>query len=132
MDQTEPARSDTFGTFTANNSGGQTLVLTPYSSGSGPDAQINLHQVRDITSTLAPAPGIRSIAVSGATLTLIATNGPANGFFVLLQSGNIALPVSQWTRVVTNSFDGSGNTSFSANIVNPSNPQQFYILRTQP
>src|SRR5262245_32800284 len=32
------------GTFVANSSGGQTLVLTPYSSGANPDPQVNLLQ----------------------------------------------------------------------------------------
>src|ERR1041385_2134892 len=113
------------GTFVANSSGGQTLFLDAFSSGGNPSPQINLFQVRDIT------PRITSIAVSGATLTLAATNGPANGSFVLLQSGSMALPVTQWTPVLTNSFDGNGGINLSPNIVSPGNPQQFYILQIQ-
>jgi len=37
-----------------DSSGSQTLILTPFSSGPNPDPQINLFQVRDITSTLIP------------------------------------------------------------------------------
>jgi hypothetical protein len=37
------------GTFVADGSGGQTLTLTPFSTGSNPDPQLNLFQVRDIT-----------------------------------------------------------------------------------
>jgi len=107
------------GTFVANSSRGQTLILT---SPNGPP-QINLFQVRDIT------PRITSIGVSGTTLTLTAT-GPANGPFVLLRSANAALPLAQWTSALTGSFDGNGNLSVSSGVVNPSDPQQFYILRT--
>jgi len=109
------------GTFVANSSRGQTLIL---SSPNGPP-QINLFQVRDIT------PRITSIAVSGAMLTITATSGPANGNFVLLQSASVTLPVAQWTQALTGSFDGSGNVTLSGNVVNPSNPREFYILRTQ-
>src|SRR6267154_4718878 len=85
------------GTFVADSSGLQTLILNPFSSGSNPDPQINLLQVRDLTS--ASAPIITSIAVSGPTLTITATNGLANGAFVLLQSDSVTLPRTQWTAV---------------------------------
>ncbi len=113
------------GTFVANSSGGQTLILNASSTGANPDPQINLFQVRDIT------PIITSIAVSGTTLTITATNGPVNAPFVLLESATVTLPLSQWTPVLTNSFDGNGGINLSTNVVNPGNPQQFYILRTE-
>lgn len=113
------------GTFVANSSGGQTLILNASSTGFNPSPQINLVQVRDIT------PVITSIAVSGQTLTITATNGPANGEFTLLKSASLTAPMSQWTPVLTNSFDASGNLSLSTNMVNPANPREFYTLRTQ-
>jgi hypothetical protein len=119
------------GTFVANSSGGQTLTLTANSNGSNPDPQINLLQVRDITASLISVPIITGISISGPTLTLTATNGPTNASFVLLQSSSMTLPRTQWTPVLTNSFDGNGGLNLSTNIVNPTNLQQFYILRTQ-
>ena len=119
------------GTFVADSSGSQTLVLTPFSSGPNPDPQINLFQVRDIGSTLVSQPTITSIAVSGRTLTITATNGPANGGFTLLSSADLSLPFAQWTPVLTNSFDASGAATLSTNIVDPTITLQFYILRTQ-
>lgn len=114
------------GTFVANSSRGQTLILNAFSTGPNPSPQINLFQVRDIT------PIITGIAVSGPTLTITATNGPANGEFVLLQSANVTLPLAQWTPVLTNSFDGNGGITLSTNVVSPSISQQFYTLRVQP
>jgi len=119
------------GTFVADSSGSQTLVLTPFSSGPNPGPQINLFQVRDIGSTLVSQPTITSIAVSGRTLTITATNGPANGGFTLLSSADLSLPFAQWTPVLTNSFDASGAATLSTNIVAPTITLQFYILRTQ-
>jgi hypothetical protein len=120
------------GTFVANASGGQSLTLTGFSTGSAPSPQINLFQVRDITADLIPSePVITGIAVSGAMLNLTATNGPVSGQYVLLESTNLALPVAQWTPVLTNSFDGNGDINLSANVVNPSNPEEFYVLQAQ-
>jgi hypothetical protein len=112
------------GTFVADSSRWQSLILTPFSTGPDPNAQINLFQVRDIT------PRITGLAVSGRTLSITATNGPADRAFVLLGSTNVALPLAQWTSVLTNSLDGGGGIHLSTNVVDPSSPRAFYILRT--
>jgi autotransporter-associated beta strand protein len=74
------------------------------------------------------APRITSVSLSGITLNLTATNGAASGQYVLLGTTNIATPLSQWTPLLTNTFDAVGNLNLSTNIVNPVRPQQFYIL----
>jgi hypothetical protein len=61
-------------------------------------------------------------------LNITGTGGSANGQFVLLGSTNITTPLNQWTPILTNSFDGSGNLNLSTNIVNPAVPVEFYIL----
>src|SRR5258707_13413923 len=48
------------GTFVADSSGSQNLVLTPFSSGPNPGPQSNLFQGRDIRSTLGSQPTITS------------------------------------------------------------------------
>jgi hypothetical protein len=112
------------GTFVADNSGAQSLTFTPFSTGPNPNAQINLFQVHDIT------PRITGIAVSGTTLTIMVTNGPANDAFALLESTNVSLSLAQWTPVLTNSFDKNGGINLSTNVINPSNANEFYTLRT--
>jgi hypothetical protein len=74
-------------------------------------------------------PTITSIGINGSALTITATNGTLNGTYYLLTSTNIALPLSQWTPVLTNVFDGFGNLNLTTNVVNSSNVQQFYILK---
>jgi autotransporter-associated beta strand protein len=71
---------------------------------------------------------LTSISLSGTTLNITGTGGSANGQFVLLGSTNITTPLNQWTPILTNSFDGSGNLNLSTNIVNPAVPVEFYIL----
>ena len=77
-----------------------------------------------------PAPQITGIALNGATLSVSATNGAASGSWILLQSTNVALPLSQWLTNATGNFDGNGN--MSANLPNTAtNSQEFYILEAQ-
>jgi uncharacterized repeat protein (TIGR03806 family) len=77
-----------------------------------------------------PSLRITSIGVNGPTLTIKAANGPTNGVYYLLSSPAVTLPLSQWTRTLTNHFDASGNLNLTTNIINPANPQRFFILQT--
>ncbi|HXF11102.1 MAG TPA: autotransporter-associated beta strand repeat-containing protein, partial [Desulfuromonadaceae bacterium] len=77
----------------------------------------------------APTPQITGISLNGTTLTISATNGSVGGQYTLLQSTNIALPLSQWTPVLTNNFDNNGDLNLSTNIVDPNNNHTFYILQ---
>jgi hypothetical protein len=112
------------GTFVANSTGLQTISLSGANSPTGNYPQLNIIQVRDLT----PQPQFTSISVSGTTLNISAINGANGGPYVLLGTTNLALPLSQWTPILTNSFDGGGNLNLSTNILNPTVPQQFYIL----
>ena len=48
------------------------------------------------------------VSASGTGLVLSGTSGIANGQFYVLGSTNLATPLTQWTRLATNWFDGSG------------------------
>jgi autotransporter-associated beta strand protein len=83
-----------------------------------------------MTVVAAPTkPAFTSFKISGTTLMITATNGTTNGNYVLLESTNLALPLTNWIPVLTNSFDGSGDINLSTNIVNPAIPQEFYIIQ---
>jgi len=76
------------------------------------------------------SPLITSISLSGTTLSLSAANGTAGGNWILLQSSDLTLPLSQWQTNTTGNFDGSGN--LSTNIVNTTtNYQKFYLIKVQ-
>jgi hypothetical protein len=74
-----------------------------------------------------PVPRITAISLAGRTLTMTATNGADGGQFVLLECTNLARPLKQWTPLLTNNFDSSGNLRLSTNLPNPA-AAQFYIL----
>ena len=98
---------------------------------SGTNSWINNLSVNGSITLVAPpatTPTITQIGVSGTTLTITATNGTVNGRFELLESTNLATPLVNWTPVLTNTFDGSGNLNLSTNIVDPAVPREFFIL----
>ncbi|MGH7952119.1 MAG: hypothetical protein ACREFE_09400, partial [Limisphaerales bacterium] len=76
----------------------------------------------------APQPRIVSISLSGGDLVISGTNGSSSGTYYVLTSTNVALPLNQWTPILTNTFDSGGNFSVT-NSVTGSSPQQFYLLQ---
>jgi hypothetical protein len=77
-------------------------------------------------------PIITGITLAGPNLVLNAGNGQAGGTYFTLMSTNVALPLSQWSRVATNVLSLNGNFTISAtNAVSPNASQQFYILQQQ-
>jgi hypothetical protein len=89
-----------------------------------------LDNISNVALTPAPSvpPKFTGMGVSGTTLTLTAAGGSPYGPWTLLQSTNVALPLSQWTTNTTGSYDGSGNLSIP--LVNAAtNAQKFYRLK---
>jgi fibronectin-binding autotransporter adhesin len=76
-------------------------------------------------------PRFTGISVSGNTLTISGTNGPAGGAFVLLETTNLAPPVV-WTAVLTNAYNGSGAFNLSTNVISPATPDEFFTLTNLP
>ena len=73
-------------------------------------------------------PQFGSIKLSGTNLVFSGTGGsPGNNYFVL-SSTNVALPLTSWTPIATNTFDGAGHFNFT-NSVNSSIRRQFFILK---
>ena len=78
------------------------------------------------SATVTPQIGVFSF--SGSNLIFNGSNGfPGDNYFVL-GSTNVALPLTNWLRVSTNPFDGSGNFIFT-NPFDPGSLQMFYLLQ---
>jgi hypothetical protein len=117
---------DTFNLFDATSIGGAfaTISLPPLGSGLTWDlSQLAVNGTIKVGST----PAFGAPVLSGTTLTLSGTGGPANGTYHVLASTNVALPLNLWTSLVTNSFDGGGNFSFNVSITGF--PQRFFLIR---
>jgi hypothetical protein len=87
-------------------------------------------QVQLLVQAPAPPspPSFGSISATSNGLVISGTGGTTNGTYYVLVSTNIALPLSQWTPVATNLFDGSGHFIFT-NAISPNSPQLFYLLQ---
>lgn len=119
---------NSFTLFSGGLSGNFTnVVLPPLASGLGWNTN-NLTVNGSISVVALPQPSFASPTLSGNNLILSGTGGPANGTYYVLTSTNIAIPLTNWTALVTNTFDGSGGFSFT-NAVNPASPQQFFTLQ---
>lgn len=82
------------------------------------------------TTTQPLPPGLTSIALSGTSIVLSATNGFAGGTYYVLTSTNLNTPLSQWLPVSTNVLGASG--SFTLTVSNASQlPRQFFILQVE-
>jgi autotransporter-associated beta strand protein len=69
-----------------------------------------------------------NVSVSGTNLVFTGTNGAPGGQFVLLSSTNLLEPLTNWTAILTNFFDSSGDFDFSNGI--PTNQAEFYMLQS--
>jgi autotransporter-associated beta strand protein len=72
-------------------------------------------------------PTIASANLANGQLILNGTGGAANGIYYVLTATNLASPTTNWTRLLTNQFDGSGNFSFT-NSIDLNLPQSYYLL----
>jgi autotransporter-associated beta strand protein len=69
-------------------------------------------------------------AATGSSLIFSGSNGVPNWPCCVMASTNLATPLSAWTRLATNQFDGAGNLVFT-NAIDASISQGFYLLQLQ-
>jgi hypothetical protein len=72
-------------------------------------------------------PVISGATAAGGYFIFSGTGGTPGWEYVVLSSTNVALPLPQWTRIQTNTFDASGNFS----VTNPMDPgvrENFFRL----
>jgi hypothetical protein len=79
-----------------------------------------------LTESELPQFGI--VNLSGTNLIFSGTGGTAGSNYVMLASTNLALPLTNWTALTTNTFDGSGQFHYT-NHVSPAKPRPFFIFK---
>jgi hypothetical protein len=97
----------------------------------------SFHAVTGLASTppAPPAPSISSAVIGGAGGTNIVfsgtnNNGTTAGQYVVLVSTNVALPLSNWTVLSTQSFNADGTFNYT-NGIGPDS-KRFYIIQALP
>ena len=73
-------------------------------------------------------PIVGSVRILNGKLVLGGTGGVTNGTCYVLTSTNLAAPLTNWTRLMTNQFDTGGNFNFT-NPITPASAQIFYLLQ---
>ena len=73
-------------------------------------------------------PQIAATGLSNGSFVFSGAGGSPNGTYHVLSSTNIALPLVNWTPVLTNTFDASGNFSVTT-VVDPNTKQRFFLLQ---
>jgi hypothetical protein len=112
--------------------------IVSYSSFSGGFTSFNLPNLlagtvwRPIYSSnvlnLAVEPPI-ALLPSGTNM-VVCLNGTPGHEAILLTSTNVAMPLFNWTPVVTNVFDATTYLGVT-NTINPNTPRQFFIFKLQ-
>jgi PKD repeat protein len=86
----------------------------------------------DDVSVVSARPDLGSLNFSGTNLVLNGLNGFSNGTYYVMMSTNVALPLSQWTRVATNVPGANGNFTITVNKpVTSGAAQRYYIVQLQ-
>jgi uncharacterized protein with beta-barrel porin domain len=117
--------NDQFKLFNATAYGGKFVSIIPPMPGSGLawDASL-LFTSGTLRVVVAPPPSLRA-SVSGSNLVLSVTNGIPMANCYALTATNLNIPLSNWTRLATNSFDLTGNVAFTNPVVRTT-PTRFY------
>ena len=76
-----------------------------------------------------PRPQVSAASLSGTNLVISGFDGVPNGSYTVMTSTNVALPITNWSPLVTNNFDAAGGFSFT-NAIAPGEPQRFFRIRT--
>ena len=72
-------------------------------------------------------PYITKASISVYNLTMTGTNGATSGTYYVLNSTNVAMALTNWTTVQTNTFAPNGNFTNTLPVT-PGEPKRFYIL----
>ena len=107
---------------------GLPLGYTPIAAVYSGDAN-NRPTTNTLNQLVAPAQ-FNAVILGTDGLVMSGSLGVSNETYWILASTNLTLPVSQWTPVLTNQFDASGNFNVT-NPVDAGSPQKFYRLQSQ-
>jgi hypothetical protein len=124
------AAGDASKLFDASSYSGTFASITPASPGAGlawNTTDLTLNGTLRIVTAVTP-PHFNGPVLAGSTLTLSGGGGTPNTDYYVLVSTNVSLPVTNWDRLVSNQFDGSGNFSFNVNVI-PAIPQRFFLIQ---
>jgi len=96
------------------------ISANSFAATSGSASSVTIVEI--ITAT---PPITQTIARNGNQIIINGTGGKAGTTYWILTTTNVALPIAQWTPIVTNQFSAGGGFSY-ANVIQPNTPAQFF------
>ena len=111
------------------SAGTPTVTVTGNGLAAGATTSLSVSggSVNLVVSAGASKPAMNSVTLSGTDLVFSGTNGPDSGTYYVLASTNVALPLSQWTSIATNTFSPTG--AFSVTNATGVSPRRFFIIQ---
>ena len=119
---------DSFKLFNAGSYNGTfaKVILPPLNSGLAWNT--NALNTSGVISVVPAPPMLGNLTVTSSSVTLNGSGGMATSNFYVLSSTNLLLPLSNWTRLLTNQFDTSGSFIL-INALDTNAAQNFYRLQ---
>lgn len=118
-----------FQLFNASRYSGSFTTIIPSTPGPGLAWDTSGLGTSGIIKVVSTAPlSFSSARQVGANLVVSGSGGGAGNPYYVLTATSLKTPLANWTRIATNSFDGSGNFIFT-NSISPSIPQRFYQIQ---
>ena len=75
-------------------------------------------------------PTFGASSVSGTNVVFTGSDGMPGSNYVVLTSTNVALPLTNWTILSTNTFNAVGDFQFT-NKITSATKQQYFVIRAQ-
>jgi autotransporter-associated beta strand protein len=123
------AKGDSFKLFSAGTNTGAfaSLVLPALPAGLGWNTNtVGANGTLSVVVTTHPV--ISAVSLSKSGLVFQGSGGSTAGNYYLLGSTNLAAPMTNWTRLLTNQFDNNGNFNFT-NLLKANAPPGFFRLQ---
>jgi len=123
------AAGDVFKLFNAATTSGlfTSINLPPLPAGLAWNTN-SLNTSGTLSVVIAATLVVGSLSISGTGLVFKGSGRVGDANFYLLGTTNLAAPLTNWTRLLTNQFDGNGNFNFT-NAPNTNWPDNFYMLQ---
>src|SRR5882724_10769684 len=133
INTTPLANGDSFQIFNAPSYIGGSYTIMPNTPGPGlawDTSQLNTFGSINVV-VASQQPVVNSVHVSGGSLIFSGTGGTAGNHYAVLTTTNLTTLLTNWTSLVTNSFDGAGAFSVT-NAISGGTPQRFYTIKLVP
>jgi fibronectin-binding autotransporter adhesin len=121
---------DSIQLYSANTITGSFASIVPATPGTGlqwdtSELSSGILKVAVATTQLT----MSGIIVADGNAVISGSGGNPGANYYVLTTTNVSLPLSSWTPVATNQFDGAGDFNFTNTV--SADPQQFYIIQLQ-